>query len=697
MPGVVVLNLLRYRFPNTSDNVLVVVGLSISTLFIIGFVANMLLPLLGISRPLTLMPLLLLLNIFTLSVSTLAYYLNRKDLREFPKPTVSIKQYFSTKTLALTLVPVLSILGTYLVNYHNVNILLLVLIVILIIIFLSAIFNFIFTSKDYSFIIWIAAISLLLHRTLISEYIMAFDVLGEMFVANTILNSGIWNIASIYYGAYGSALSVTILPIYYNLICNLDLTWVYKIIFPFFLSLVPLGLYLIYRNYVNAKTAFASAFLFIVIEDFFVQIPYIPKQVIAQLFLCLVIYLLLNKERQNRLYLLFLMIFSAGLIVSHYGTALLVLLGLFFVFLCTQIFKRLAEFKSTHIGTGTFKSRFNYLSKNISLNYVLLYSILLITWYTCISESVTFATTVKIGDHIGDALFTSFLDPETSRGAFFFAKTYSSHLQTLYKSLQYVIIGFTCLGLLSSFLNFRKNRFDSEYLFFALFWFLICVSSICISYFAVMNPGRLFQLSMFFFAPLFILGFQSINAIFGKITNTKYNIQHYLNMGIILFMCVYLMLSSGFLHEILNEEPRSLSISQQTIIDEKDLQSTGFLHLNTLIISPQDVAGSVWLSNFRIIGYPIYLNKGYGQGLGPLVAYGHIDRSDISEILNERQISPRSYVFLFGYNTEYNLVLETNEIGIISFSTIPTSIESELAKASNVYTNGQNYIDYNAL
>ena len=132
-----VLNLLQYKFPNISDNVLFIVGLSLSVLFIIGFIANMLLPLLGITRPSTLVPLLLLLNIFVLSVSAFTYYLNHKKVPKISKTPIRIKQYLSAKTVALALIPLLSILGTFLVNFYNINILLLFLIVIIIVIFLA--------------------------------------------------------------------------------------------------------------------------------------------------------------------------------------------------------------------------------------------------------------------------------------------------------------------------------------------------------------------------------------------------------------------------------------------------------------------------------------------------------------------------------------------------------------------------------
>src|SRR5687768_15895096 len=66
IPGLLILTILKTRSLSTTETVIYSVGLSLASLFLIGWSINGLLPLLGIKNPLTLKYLLIGFNLYTL-------------------------------------------------------------------------------------------------------------------------------------------------------------------------------------------------------------------------------------------------------------------------------------------------------------------------------------------------------------------------------------------------------------------------------------------------------------------------------------------------------------------------------------------------------------------------------------------------------------------------------------------------------
>ena len=293
IPGILILRILKLHNLTNIESVLYTVGLSISSLMFLGFFVDIVYPLFGILKPLSTLYLMVTITGFVIILAFVSY----KTDKDYSNPDfINIDNSIINQFLFLLLIPVLSIFGTYLMNLYNINTLLLILIILVSIIFLMLSFNK-FDKKLQTFAIFIISISLLYQGWLISTYIWGADIYSEYGFSKMVIDYGYWN-WNVYQNT-NAMLSITMLgPIYYY-ISNLDLTWIYKIIYPFLFSLVPLGIYQIVKKQTNKKIALLSTFFFVSTTFFSVWvIPF--KQELAELYIVLITLIILNEKMDKK-------------------------------------------------------------------------------------------------------------------------------------------------------------------------------------------------------------------------------------------------------------------------------------------------------------------------------------------------------------------------------------------------------------
>ena len=131
------------------------------------------------------------------------------------------------------------------------------------------------------------------------------------------------NISNNYFSVVGN----TILTPIIILTSGFNIVVVYKLIYPFIWSLVPLGMY-IYINTTkilrNKKEVFFVLFLYIVLSSFFSLMPFLKKQDLAMFFLVM-FYIVIFNPKLSVVKNVLLLIFMLSIIWSHYGTACLII------------------------------------------------------------------------------------------------------------------------------------------------------------------------------------------------------------------------------------------------------------------------------------------------------------------------------------------------------------------------------------
>lgn len=689
IPGILILRILKLHKLGNIKTLLYAVGLSLAALMFTGFFMNILYPSFGISRPISLIPLIITISAIV-SILCVLCYLRDKD---FEDPSfVDLEEVLSAPVLFLCITPFMAVLGTYLVNFYHLNILLMLMIIVIALVSLLIGFDMFIPVRLYPLAIWTTAISMIWHNTLISMYLNIYDVYYEYYIANLITNNQIWNYNM--QSPTNSMLSISILAPLFHYILNIDLVWVFKIIYPLVFSLTPVGLYSIFKERVNNKVAFFSCFLFISVRSFYTFISSTTKQSTAELFLILLLMLILNTKMNKPENKLLSIVFAAALITSHYGTSYLVgfsfIFVLFFVYLTeTQISKNLYRmFYFTVSKKELNASDSNLQRTKIIPNYIVLFIIIEFAWYIYISNASTLSAFVYNVNQILGNIFTDFLNPETSRGMYTLTKAPPSYLRSIYKGFNTIIPVFITIGLFKLLLKHREMKFEREYVFFSVYWYIILLCAISISYFAVMNDARLYHLGLIFLAPLSIIG---IVTIFDYVINLfkipwtrSIRTKRLVNL-LTIFFTINFLLNSGFIFEIADDYPNSISLSQENMIHYKDIQIKALYY--TEYMPEQDVFSSRWLAVKREEDKQIYATYGWGQGAAALNAYGMISQQVLS-LNNMTKTCAGDYIYLLYVNVVEGIGLDTNsELGIPIYLNM-TDIYPLLAEKDKIYDNG---------
>lgn len=633
IPGILILRILKLHKLGNIKTLLCTIGLSLSTLMFTGFFMNITYPFLGITGPISLIPLIVTISAVVLTLCVICYIVDK----DFSNPSmIDISEILSPSVLFLSLIPFLAIFGTYLVNFYHTNIILMLMIVTISAIVLLISFDKFFPSKLYPFAIWIIAISLVYHITLTSQYLNVNDVIDEYHYSNMVIKNSLWDWTTS--NNYNSVLSDVMLAPIFHYICNLSLIWTFKIIYPLLYSFLSIGVYSVFIEEVKEdKIAFLSSFLFISIIPFIRQIPLITKQSIAEIFIVLLFLLILQADMGKIQRSILCTVFSMSLVVSHYGSSYLFMFLMLFMWFFLLIsnnditkilfYRHTPEFKKEKLEI----TNLNLKNRAISFNFTLLFLVFTLTWFMFVSSSSAFNTIVNIGSHISERLIDDFLSTQNSRGAYMIVRSETSLLRYINKVMYIIIQILITVGFVKTLVNYRKLKFSVTYIGFGLYFLFILFAAIGVSSFAVMDPSRLFHLSLFILAPFSIIGYifvcEKVYSLFTK-NNSYIKNPNNLYKLFSIFLVIFFLFNTGFIFEISKDHPNSIAISQNTIQNYGDTVDLASFYGNYIIT--QNVYSGIWLGKFIGNNRSVYRGD-LIQGYPSLTIYGGIDKSNIKQ------------------------------------------------------------------
>jgi uncharacterized membrane protein len=535
VPGLLILRILRLHKLGNIETILYSVGLSIASIMFIGFLMNFLYPIFGIDDPISLLPIIITISFFVIILSFLSCRINQGVYNQI---SIDTNDLISPTTLFLCSIPLLAIFGTYVLNYYDNNLLQMILLLII------ALFPLIslkwIPKKFYPFLIFITSISLLLHTTLISPYIWGADINTEYYLSSLILKNSIWNIAI---GSDVNAmLSIVILAPIFSILSNINLIWCFKIVYPFFFSLIPLGLFLLYKKMTTNEIAILACLFFVFVNAYFTTLVSAARQEIAEMFLVLIIMLFMSDKIKGNSRSLLLVIFGLSLVVSHYGLA--------YIFIIIIIIAYLFKFIISKIERSNF-NEFNLLN-NI---YPILLLVFALAWFMYISGSSIFINGVMIGHGIINSI-TDILNPSTSQGLSIITGQFS-YLQSIERYLYLICDGFITLGLLGLYKN--KWKFNEEYKYLSLGSFSVLILGIILPIFSgSLNTDRLFHINSIFLSIFLVIGFLNIivllNTLFKRFSLSflKLNLKKSLYV-LAIFLMIFFLFNAAFLYQVFDQ------------------------------------------------------------------------------------------------------------------------------------------------
>jgi uncharacterized membrane protein len=668
IPGYILIKLLKLQNLNRLGKVLYSLGLSISFLMITGLIINEISLSFGVLNPLSLFILLPILTTLIFIMSFFVYL--RDDEKEIlsNEPNLSIKHI-----LLFLLLPIFSIIGVISVNLSGNNLLLLMMFIIIsVLCIICILYKSLIPTNLYSLVILIIAISLLFSNSLISNQLSSFnsDNMHELLVFKNTLNNSYWSSANIYsYDIQNakphSMLSVTILPTIYSNFLNIEPEWIFKIIYPFIFSFVPVGLFLLWKKNIGIKYAFISSFIFMAFGTFYYEMIALNRQIVAEVFLTLLLLTIFNQGLNKRNIIACFTIFTFGLVTSHYGTAII----LFFFILSIYIYFLIIQKPC----------------KQINSFMVLYFLITMLAWYIYTSNSSVLDAMIMMINYVLGQL-GNFADP-ASRGQIVLrglglemAPSIWNAISRVFAYTTELLIGVGFIGLITKKV---KIQFDREYFILIATAIAFLAGLIIVPGLAqTMNMTRYYHILLFFLAPLCILGAETISNYISPKRE-----QLYTSFLIIIILIPYFLFQSGFVYEITGSDNFSLPLSKHRSSEIELYSKFGFTPI-------MDVYGARWLSNNTVTQRAEIYADVYASST--LLGYGSPILNKKNALNNVTTISINGVIFLNKLNGKYNKILGEKSLGKNDEWNTTTILP--LNNMNKVYSNGGSmiYINNNA-
>jgi len=642
VPGVLLLRILKINEIALTEFLLYAFGTSISLLIVLGLFINNLCPIIGISNPISRLPVVFSFSLFILAMCCVCYVWRRDDPYIIKWGEKQIKNI--NVLLYLCLLPLIAILGAYLVNVFNANYLLLSLLGLIAITTCLITFDIFIPKECYPLAIYTTSLAILYHKSLITSYLYGCDIQFEYHFAQTTLDNSRW-LPQLAAHAHNAMLAVTILPPVYSIMLHMSIVWVYKVIYPLFFSLVPLALYEIYKKILDAKSAYLSVFFFMSYFAFFSEMLGLPRQQIAELFLVLLLLLITSGKnvRDTSATTLFLL-FSFSLIWSHYSISYFFALYL----VITLIFMRLDILHKLEV----FKSSRSLQGNLLSANYVTLYMVFLVVWYMYIAYGTPFSQGVSTIARILTAIPQELFDPLAReqlvlQGAGL--QQMEKFLNRISQYLHLITAFFILLGIINWITGKSQRimkKIDQEFGIMVILSLTMLLFSLLVPFFtSAFGVSRLYHITLFFLAPFCITGgiafFSFLRKILIKIlrNNECFSYQLALKLVAVIVLIPYFLFSTGFAHTV-------SGVSYNPSI------ALGFHKVDSVYFVDQEVCASRWLSD-------VYDN---GKIFADL--YGtYVFRQDIKvRSLSTIDIPHDSYLYLRWWNVKHKKVLLREEI-----------------------------------
>ncbi len=576
-------------------------------------------------KPFTLVPLLVSLNLIILALMLISFKKNKNlTFDQLFNWEMNLENKSITLAIFPILLPILAIIGTFLMNKMEYNFIILVM---LFLIPIYVAFILIFKNKahhsTYPLAIWLISLALLLLNGLTSNHIFGIDVHHEYAVFNITFSQAFWDVVTNASNAYYLCTSITILPTIYAVLSNINGEYIFKTIYAFIGSLVPLVAYLTFNKYFKKDKAFLAALL-IVFQNFFILSLGCTRQLVALLFFFLAVLILFDTEISSKCRKILLIISVWAMIISHYSTAYVALTLLLPIILLPFL-----------------KSLVPYLKnlKNKKINFQNFDVIVLIFAFMVVWYGVFAGIQLAAGSGSMEQISSSTASGITadSRDASVLAifgigvKSLPNLMSIIANDLVFFAIFLGLLGITLKFKYYRKKMDFGFILGIYLFILLLILFIIVPMVSKLYGAPRIFLQSLIFLAPAFIIGLDEVAKLLRKVN---------LSYVLIFVLLVSLFSCSTYLQYYFYGTPYS-----------PHYDSNGKLR-GEYFIYDQEIMGAQWLNNSKID------QKIYTDGIGhQRLMLGGIQFNNISQqLFLDNKTIPHGYIYEWNVNIKKGIV-----------------------------------------
>lgn len=697
------LRLFGFEPPHDLRWLVYTVGVSLLVVVAVGLIINYLYPLFNVAQPLRPVPLGITYTVLVISLSILSRLRNppRRDI------VLPARIEITSTPLLLLLLVTSTILAIAYLNRSGGNSPIVLLLIVIALVPLA-----VASGRVHPYwqplALWAVSISLLYHKSLWRFH--EFTGQGNVIEA---WRSGRWALNST------SLLPNVTLSSTYAHLAGINIFTELNVINPLWVSFIPLMIFVAFRQFVRPRDAFLGVSMFAFIHPFYTQLPNGERAATPVFFLALLVVVLTDSDLSSPAKRLLGLGFTAGLVVSHYGAAYLVMLGVLttvpllitFKYADTMLVPYVRKIASNggRAISQNYKSRSNKQSRLFSPVYAILYTAMTLGWYIYTDDAQKF---IILPEHAVEAIndLTSQSTGGSGGTANRLARDYGASSIQLSKYIYVIITLLTIIGLAAAyyqrFVRTDSDMFDAKTdefvafstallggfglsLFMAGSWgggrpmaLIFCVTSI----FAVIGANTL--------ATTAAWAIKRANIDLSVVSYSEYIGRG----GIAVLLAMLLILNTGTVAAVAigGSAPSTVPLQHQiTTSDDPEIR--------TQIYRESDVEMYVWLINHRNPSLDVYgdwvtINQ-YNDWYRPRITAGVDPTRPYSTLIRKNTITkalgfdgPTNYIMFGGHNTVLGVAAERDG------SVTPINQNNRtLNNYSKIYTTGYSKIYFSGV
>jgi hypothetical protein len=318
LPGVTITGALRVRLESRVSQFALIVGAGLACLMGWALLASVVLPHLGVPRPLEPLPLAVAINAIVIAAA-------------FASPNASdpvlelIEGHWSRSSVLVAagciILPLAGVAGVERVNDGRGGTMVVVVVLVTLLLLGVSIWKAgLWSDSRVQLMLFSAGLTLVYLYTYRSNHLFGSDIQREFQRFSVIANAGRWTLPT-NGDPYGAMLSITALPTVLVKTSGLSGLYVFKGFYPLLLAAVPPLTYGFARRWVPARPAMIATVYLIVLSQFAQQLSSIARQEVALFYFVLLFVVLFDAGVRTRKRTMVAIAVLGAMVVSHYTTS----------------------------------------------------------------------------------------------------------------------------------------------------------------------------------------------------------------------------------------------------------------------------------------------------------------------------------------------------------------------------------------